>query len=393
MSKRILFVDDDDKILKMFKRSLAKDFEVHVALGPEEGLKQIAEEDAFCVVVSDLKMPGMDGITFLNKVRKLAPETVRVILTGYADLENAMASVNTGGVFRFLTKPCEMGAITDVLKTCVKQFELVTAEKVLLERTLKGCIEVLSESLSLVNPEAFGKATRVSRFVRMLTQKMDIKNIWKYEVAAMLSQIGCMVLPESAIVKLNTGKPFSPEEVQLYDMHPSIGRNLISHIPRMEAVAEMVHYQNKNFDGTGTPVNSVEGADIPLGGRLLKVAGDFDLAYTRTGSWSKAFLSLENKLERYDPEIMYYLEGCLGSEARYEKGLVRVRELLPGMIVQQSVEAKTGPLLLRKGKELSAMVITKLLTVHERIGVKEPIEVYIPVEFSGGVEASSTTKE
>lgn len=378
---KVLFVDDDENILKTFKRSLSGDYEVHVASGPEKGLETVAMHGPFAVVVSDFKMPGMDGITFLNKVRKLSADTVRVMLTGYADLDNTMAAVNSGEVFRFLTKPCEVDTLSDVLTTCIKQYGLVIAEKELLEKTLKGCIQMLSELLSIVNPEAFGRANRLSRFVRMIAKKMKRPAIWKYEVAAMLSQVGCVVLPESAIIKLNKGKQLSPEEAQLFDMHPVIGKSLLAHIPRMGGIAEMVHYQSKGYDGSGTPLDSVKGEDIPFGARLIRLASDFELAHSRLQTWSKAFLEVEKSSELYDPEMLYYLEGCLGSEARYDKKRVHVKDFRPGMIIQEPILAVNGTLLIGKSKELSKIIITKLLAVHERIGVKEPVEMLIPAEL------------
>lgn len=172
MHKTILFVDDDELLLKAVSRSLGSRYDLETALGPEKALERIREGGGpYAVVVSDLKMPGKDGISLLEEIRALNPDTIRVVLTGYADLHSAVAAVNRGHVFRFLTKPCDDETLATVLDDCLRQFDLVTAERELLEKTLKGCISVLSETLSLVNPVAFGRANRVNRFARAIAQQ------------------------------------------------------------------------------------------------------------------------------------------------------------------------------------------------------------------------------
>lgn len=380
MDKAILFVDDDERLLKAVHRSLGSRYDMETALGPEKALERMREGGPYAVVISDLKMPGKDGIGLLEEIRKISPDTVRVVLTGYADLNSAVDAVNRGHVFRFLTKPCADDILAAVLDDCLRQYALITAERDLLEKTLKGCISVLTETLSLVNPEAFGRANRVARFTRSIAQQVgDEGDLWKFEMAAMLSQIGCVVLPEQTLQKISKGRELTPEEKQLYDMHPLIGRNLLSRIPRLEDVAEMVAYQEKNFDGSGIPLDGVSGEDIPLGARILRVAIDFDMAYTREGTFAKAYHHLEEHIERYDPIMLYYLEGCLGKEAHFDAATLMVNELRHGMIVDQAVMTKAGLHLLRKGRELNSVLIQKLRTVHKRMPVDEPINVLIPV--------------
>jgi DNA-binding NtrC family response regulator len=159
-SPSVLFVDDEPRILDTYRASLRKQFKVDTANGPEEGLEKIKTSGPYAVVVSDLKMPKMDGITFLAKVQELSPDTVRVMLTGHADVESAISAVNNGAVFRFLTKPSPLDVMIRTLEVCMKQYSLVVAERELFRGTLRGCIKVLTDILSLVNPEAFGTSAR-----------------------------------------------------------------------------------------------------------------------------------------------------------------------------------------------------------------------------------------
>jgi response regulator RpfG family c-di-GMP phosphodiesterase len=379
MSTKILLVDDEEMVLSGFKRTLRGQFEIETALGPEEGLAKIKQAGPFAAVVSDLKMPGMDGIQFLTTVREASPNTVRIMLTGYADLEVSMAAVNSGQVFRFLTKPCPPETLALALSAALEQYRLVMAEKTLLEKTLRGCIEVLSETIALVNPEAFGRASRVKRYVREIAKQFDPKGVWRFELAAMLGQLGCLTLPEEALRKLGEGKELSPEEKQLYEMYPLIGQNLLSKIPRMGEVAQMIAYQEKHFDGTGVPRDTLKGEQIPLGARILKVALDFDLEISRHKEKGKAFLALEEKSERYDPEALYYLECLLGVEARFVPKSLPLKDLREGMILNEDVFTSTGLMLARKSLEVNPSMLIHLAGFAKTFGVKEPISVLDPV--------------
>jgi response regulator RpfG family c-di-GMP phosphodiesterase len=164
----------------------------------------------YSVVVSDQRMPRMDGVTFLANIRGIAPATVRVLLTGQADMESAIAAINEGNIFRFLTKPCPTTVMLKALSDCIEQHRLILAEKVLLEQTLRGSIKALIDILCLANPIAFGRATRVRRSVEQLLTCFEIRERWPVEVAAMLSQIGCVTLPPATVEKLYRLHPLSP---------------------------------------------------------------------------------------------------------------------------------------------------------------------------------------
>jgi DNA-binding NtrC family response regulator len=123
MSNKILFVDDESNILDAYKRQLKKQFPVETALGAEEGLNAITKKGPFAVIVSDLRMPGMDGNQFLAKVKEAAPESIRMMLTGYADFKTAMEAINSGSIFRLLTKPCAKETLADALSEGIEQYK------------------------------------------------------------------------------------------------------------------------------------------------------------------------------------------------------------------------------------------------------------------------------
>ncbi len=378
MPAKILFVDDDPNILAGFERQLRKDFSVHTALGGEEGLKAVSAHDPFAVIVSDLRMPGMDGIQFLSKVRQAAADSVRIMLTGNADLSTAIEAVNEGNVFRFLTKPCEQQALFNALSDGVRQYQLITAERELLEKTLRGSIKVLSEILHLLNPEAFGRASRITRYAREVASAMGVSGVWQIETAAALSQIGCVILPEAALKKLYTGEELTGEESQLFAMHPCIASDLLSHIPRMKTIAKIIANQEKNFDGSGFPQESNGGEDIPLGARILKVVLDFDTLKARGISSREAFGKLTKNTGWYDPGVLSALRRILAAESHDEERIVRVNELVDGMVLAQDIRFLDGRTFVARGYEVNRTLRERIKNFSQKPGIEEPVRVTVP---------------
>jgi response regulator RpfG family c-di-GMP phosphodiesterase len=379
MTEKILFVDDDANILASYQRQLRKNFQVDTALGGEAGLKVLAQEGPYAVIVSDRSMPGMDGIQFLSRVRDQFPDSVRIMLTGFADMQTAIQAVNEGNVFRFLTKPCDGDTLARALEMGLAQYRLIMAERELLEKTLRGSIKVLTQILSLLNPEAFGRASRIIRYVREIAFVLKVGDVWQLETAAMLSQIGCIMLPEATLKKIYHGQPLEAEETQVYMMHPFIASDLLKNIPRLESVAQIIAYQAKCFDGSGIPKDDKHGESIPLGGRILKVALDFDTLEAAGVAKPTAIKELKNRPGWYDPAILAALESVLWVEARYKVREVALAELTDIMILDDDVYTKTGSLLIARGQEVSSLIRRRLKSFAETVGVKEPIRVLVPV--------------
>lgn len=379
MTERILFVDDEPNVLSAIKRQLANKFRIDTATAPQEALKAISQNGSYAVVVSDLRMPVMDGIQFLSKVRDMSPDTIRIMLTGNADLGAAIKAVNEGSVFRFLTKPCAEDELVNVLNNGLKQYRLVTAEKELLEKTLKGGVEVMADLLSMANPEAFGRSLRVSRTVTEIASRLEVSDLWQLDTAVMLSQIGWLLLPAHALRKLYDGKKLTSAETKTLNMNPMISADLIKNIPRMEQVAEIILYQNKRFDGTGQPDEKRWGKLIPLGSRILKVALDFDLLEAQGITKGDALAQMNDRTGWYDPEVMKALEKAVGIEKNFQVREVKVFELKTHMILDQDVRSTKGQLLISKRRELNEVALKRLKYFDQNSSIEEPIRVLVPV--------------
>ena len=377
MTEKILCVDDDPSVLQAYQRGLRKQFHIDPAPGAEQALTAIDAQGPYAVVVSDMRMPGMNGIQLLSEVRQRAPNSVRIMLTGFADLQTAIEAVNEGNIFRFLTKPCPPEILAKALAAGIEQHRLVTAEKELLEKTLSGSIKVLTDVLSLTNPTAFGHASRVRRLVRTICDQLSVEKSWQFEIAAMLSQIGCVTVPQNTLEKLYHGRAPTSEEFQMLEAHPAVGRDLVANIPRLEEVAQIIAYQQKRFDGSGVPSGSVSGKQIPLGSRILKVALDYD-----TLKWSgltdvDVLVELRQRPGWYDPEILAVMEAIVGFEESFEVQKVAVKDLTTQMTLAEDVTTTEGALVVSKGQEVTPSLRQRLKNFARNRNLAEPIKVLV----------------
>jgi response regulator RpfG family c-di-GMP phosphodiesterase len=379
MSDAILCVDDDASILEGFRRQLRKDFTIETAVGPDEGMKVFETRGPFSVVVSDLQMPGMNGIQFLSRIRDVAPDTVRILLTGNADLHASIDAINQGQIFRFLTKPCPAELLATVLKAGLAQYRLIRAERELLEQTLSGSIKVLCDVLSLVNPEAFGRSSRITRYVEAIAGHLHVTELWPIKTAAMLSQIGCVILPEAVLKKVYRGERLTPEESQLFNQHPFVAADLVAKIPRMKHVAEIIRFQDKYYDGYGVPGDERRGNQIPMEARILKVALDFDGLESAGKTKTEAFDEIKRRKEWYDPTIVEALKTAFADDIKYEVRSAVVTELQLGMILAEDIRTSGDVLLASKGQEVNQSIIMRLQNFAKAVGVREPFTVLIQI--------------
>ena len=396
MKEKILWVDDDPNILEAYQRKLAKVVRVDTAEGGAQGLRHVMEKGPYAVVVADMQMPSMNGIEFLSRVKEIAPDTVRIMLTGNTDLRMAMQAVNTGSIFRFLSKPCPSDVIGEALVAGINQYRLVTAEKGLLEETLNGSIGLLIEVLSWADPEGFGKALELRGSVRAIGRALKADNLWEMELAAMLSQVGLILLPKDTLEKVRGGMcrgGFCETAPELSDAErsalvriPEIGQELLARIPRLESVARIVLYQNKSFDGSGFPEDGVAEKNIPLGSRILKVLLDVRSYEAQGLSQKAAFALMQSATDTYDGRV---LDAAIGLYVHVERSvqisaessfLGRISALKAGDVLVDGVRTRDDKLLVGPGCEVTAALLVRLKFFAVLEGVQEPIKVRRPKE-------------
>ncbi len=380
MTHRILFVDDEPNILAAIKRNLGLDYEVETAVGPIEGLAAVQGQGPFAVVVSDQRMPQMEGITFLEKVREMAKDSVRVMLTGHADLDTAIDAVNKGQIFRFLTKPCDDATMRQALDASLEQYRLIMSERELLRGTLRGSIKIMGEIIQLIKPEVAGRIQAISPFVSKVAKMLDAPNAWEIDIATELCLLGQIILPDSIVRRVNRGKALSPEEFETFRTHLEVAEALVMNIPRLENVAKILRYQNKNFNGSGLPEDDVKEKDIPLGSRILRVMLDFDWQVLAAKDNTKAALAaMQSVPGRYDPDVLAALDMVLTAEAVRPIKSVPFWALQEGMVLASDIYIDLGNKrvkALAQGHVLTTRIIDRLKYIKKNCAMPDTIKVY-----------------
>ena len=380
---KVLLVDDEQNVLDALRRTHRKSYDLTVANGGEAGLAAIHEHGPFAVVVSDQQMPEMDGITFLRKVAQLAPDTSRVMLTGNADLATAVQAVNQGAVFRFLSKPCEPERFSATLDEALELHRLKRSEKLLLEETLQGSIEVLADVLALTNPGAFGRAVRIQALVRQFVQLLSVPDSWLYETAALLSQIGLVALPQDLVEKLALGECNGDEYDQVMTRHPAVARELLDKIPRLERVAEVIAIQRMTYaEARASDLDP----EILRGGQILGLALDFEELLSMGAPRLAATQTLEARKGQYSPKLVSLLPKL---EVRVQGGVelgVSLLELRIGMQLASDVRAQDGAVVVTAGQAVTRSLIAKLRNYDELRGIVQPLRVRVG---AGGASAAT----
>ncbi len=385
MSDKVLFVDDEPAILDTYQRLLGREISVDTAVGGFAGLDAIAKSGPYGMVISDMRMPDLDGPHFLARVRELDPSMTRVAITGYVDIDTAVYAVNEGHIFRFLTKPCSKADLLKAIRAGLEQHRLLLAEKELLEGTLRGCVLVMSEMLSFSNPAAFGRAMRLRRLMQHANSKLQLKSWWQLEIAAVLSQLGCVTLNQELVNAAYSGERLSPEDQKKYDLHATIASQMLSRIPRMEAVAQMIALQNAPTAEIKA-ANPDEKREIETGVQLLRVGLAYDALINRGVPPSEACRRVRATMKGVDPSILDALDDLEVAVPLCTREC-NIRELAVGMILHEDVHTSTGLLIVAKGQELTSSWIARLTEYARHGTIPGRLHVQMPQAPPAQVEA------
>jgi hypothetical protein len=314
-----------------------------------------------------MRMPSMNGATLLSRFREKAPDTIRLLLTGYAEVEAAMAAVNQGQIFRFLTKPCPPEILIPAIEAAAAQHQLVTAERELLEQTLVGSIRALTEALSLARPEAFIGQARQHERARKVAEELKVPDAWHVEVASMLGSVGYVVLPAEVVAKVHAGTPLDAAERNMVKRLPEVAERVLAHIPRLDTVRAVLKYQIVD-----APPPDPRDPAPPIGAVILSVLRDLAAAEVRTGDTSLAIAQLKTRTDRYDATVLAAMATACAARAP-EVHRLRISELRSGMLFVDDVKAQTGLLLVARGQRATEPLLERLRNFGLRVGIVEPI--------------------
>jgi response regulator RpfG family c-di-GMP phosphodiesterase len=360
MSKRILFVDDEQALLNGIQRRLGTEYDLVIANGGAAGLATMDEQGPFAVIVTDMRMPKMDGIEFIRAARAKAPDSVYIMLTGNQDQATAIQALNEGHVFRFLSKPCQSGDLKSTIDSGLQQYQLVTSEKELLHKTFVGAISVLTDVLELAQPCVFGRAERLQEIVQAMEKGLGLDNQWEYKLAARLNLLGFALLPEAERIRFETGTLAGADLRDTIRTAAGTGRRIIERIPRLGTVSQIIGMQS-TVDGSAViPHPKSDNDKAVMGATLLRVAIEWD-ALVRQGLSSEVAASeVRDSLPKLSPKTAHVL-GELEFDRIGEIGeQVEIQELEEGMILLDDVLTSDGLMLIRSGRRLTWTIIEKL---------------------------------
>ncbi|WP_405242132.1 HD domain-containing phosphohydrolase [Lentisalinibacter salinarum] len=374
MKERVLFVDDDERILRFAERSLGRQFECLTATSAEQALEILTQGEPVAVIVSDDNMPGTRGTQLLAEARRIAPDTIRIMLTGYADQSIAVDAVNRGAVFRFLNKPVRLKTLTDVVELGVRQHRLVRAERELLDCTLRETVGTLSDVMGLSSPANFGRTARLRHLSAMLTPYLAHVAQWELETAVALAPIGragSYAVTDGSGDTNDSGKRRLAEDTEAAAM-------IIARIPRLQSVAGGIRYQFKNFDGTGFPRDSIRGKKIPLLGRVLRLVREWEDLQGQGLDADTVAERLRETPGLVDPDLLENLASAVAAETEPPVRRMSLAELSDGMRLAEDVVSAEGTLLVSRGHRVHELLRRRLLSLEEAGVVSGTIAVVVP---------------
>jgi response regulator RpfG family c-di-GMP phosphodiesterase len=374
----ILFVDDEPNILDSFRRQLYKKYKIKTASNGKEALEFLSTSGPIPVIISDLRMPVMDGVQFFTKVKEIAPDSVRILLTGHADLTTAINAINEGKIFQFLTKPCPAQTLLEAIQAGMDHYSAATLDRTLLEQSHQMNLRLLTEMLSLANPAAYSRTMQIRKIVNRILSNLNTVNAWQYQLAATLCHIGCIAISSSLFEKAMAGDVLSERETRLITSHPMIGFRLLENVTRIESVALMIRDQDQDFSTYPQFSNEGETPEAHLGAQILKVAINYAKLVLNGMAHEEAINFLTALGLIYNPSIV----KALGKEEiltnTWDVRLIYNEEIEIGMFINQDIYTKSGSLLFSKYSQVDSMILEKLQQVARSKGIVEPFRVLVP---------------
>ena len=427
----LLFVDDEPGILSSLRRLFRPHgYRILVAESGALGLAEL-EKTPVDLVISDMRMPEMDGATFLKAVRQRWPDTVRILLTGYADVTSTVAAINDGEIYRYVSKPWDDNEIVNTVREALERYRLkqenlrltaltqsqneelkglnASLEQKVAERTaeLRQALSFVEQSHGelkksfLTSVQVFaglielrsgpagsrlaGHGRRVADMARNLAQRLGMGDVEVQNImlAGLLHDVGKMGLPDDLLGKaFNT---LSQDQRALVMKHPVIGQNILIAIDKFKDAAILVRHHHESFDGNGYP-DRLAGMSIPQGSRILAVVNDYDSLQIGTlvqrplrPEEALAFIA-DNRGKRYDPATVDAFLKLI-SETRKSGPTelpLRTMHLKPGMVVSRDLPHRDGYLLLAKGSVLTGDIIGQLVKLEQ--SEQQTLTLYIRQE-------------
>jgi response regulator RpfG family c-di-GMP phosphodiesterase len=422
----LLFVDDEPNILSALRRLFRPlGYHIFIAEGGAQGL-EVFEREKIDLVISDMRMPEMDGAQFLEQVRLKSPETVRILLTGYADMSSTIDAINKGQIYRYIAKPWEDNDICLTVRYALEQKQLarerdrlealtrqqneelkdlnanleekvkarteelrktmgfleVAHEK--LKKSFITSIRVFSNLIELREGDMAGHSRRVADLARKLALRVGMSEVEAQEVmvAALLHDIGQIGLPDKLLHK--QFNMLAGEERASVMKHPVVGEAALMALEQLHGAAKLIRSHHERFDGQGFP-DGLSGLAIPLGARVLAVANEYDgaqqgyLTNKKLSATDALIFIKEGRGRRYDPQVVDALIAMMSADVaaapREREIALQPGDLKAGMVLSRDLLTRDGLLLLAHDYVLDEALLEQLKSYERTDG--RPMAVYV----------------
>ncbi|MEK9772039.1 MAG: response regulator [Opitutae bacterium] len=371
---KVLFVDDEPAILKGFKLNLGRKYQVFLAESGRDGLRILEEDGPFQVIVSDFSMPGMNGADFLEKFREKNKEVVTMLLTGQANFDDLCEVVRRGEIFRLLGKPCSPETLDKNLQQALRQFELISAEKELLEKTLNGAIGAMTSLLSAANPLFFGRAQRVKALAREIAKEMSVAHEWRLEVASDFCYLGYLTLPEASQQKVYDGEDLGAKIEKVVAGFPKFVSDLLQDIPRLNKIRKIIELISSDYQDSDD-----EFAEEHRIASIIRLAQEYDILESKGLSKGEIFEKIRLLESTFLPGGIDALANTRELSGGFmEANQVSPAELKPGMRLMEELRLADGKMLAPLGAIISLSFVQTIQSHLAALGdsvFPESIEV------------------
>lgn len=372
MNSKVLVVGTPSEGLR---QSLSGEFQVQNCPDPTEALSIVAVErcqSVICCVENEAL-----ALSFLNRAITLFPG-IRIALIVPKSWSDTVAAINCNSLLLVPTDSRPAMARANIQNFLRDQIER-SQQSNTLQASVNGSVTALFEILSIVDPYSASLGQRLRYAVDLFCKTAGMPMSWELETGALLAEIGVLTIPVRMMMKVHSGQDLSSFERDMLAHVPERGADLLQQIPCFALAAQVVRYQDKNFDGGGLPSNSLSGERIPLGARILKVLNDLFKLKENGKTQEQAIAEMEQRGDRYDPRLLAVARTCfdvsLPAHTAASMLPTGVKDLRPGQLLVSNVETDDGVLVIRDGQVISPRLLHKLRNFAFTSGIREPIYV------------------
>ena len=417
---KILLVDDEKPILdSLYRFCRQRKWDAFRANSGAEALDFLDKENVD-VIISDMRMPNMDGAEFLSKARKKSPLSTRILLTGYADMEAVISAVNEAKIYNYLNKPWDDNMLESVVNSALdfkrkedERLRLVNevAEKntelATINDSLEEKVKARTEALQLAMSEAQALTQRVTKNFREvlalittitemqdgstanytgmianasvdMAKSLDLnpKEIEQVRIAALLHNVGKFSLSET--IRKTPMDRLNRNDLEIFRTHPIQGEAILSGMTGLKVVSNIVRSHQEYLDGKGYP-DKLKGDEIPIGAKIICVASDFqklegNLLIKDISGPEEAIEYIKSMSgKHYDARVVDLFEKYYDKHLQdYRSYLsqLSLKEIVEDMVLAENLVSPTGLLLLTKDTVVTAEHIKRFSAYEIDIGGK-----------------------